>query len=293
MPRPERPIRAERRSRPRAHFALLWDLLFRLLRASLSHVQSFYTAVGIFIVGGALLAIGGAWAFAGIASYVRAGATQRFDERIMHWMATHQTPTRRMVMADITELGTGVVVMMVVAVAALFLWLTRHKHSAALLLVATSVGIVINSFLKDVFHRDRPAIFDWGTEVFSSSFPSGHAMSAAIVYGTVAYLAARLQRTHVARTLTIGAALILILLIAFSRIYLGVHYPSDTLAGLLVGLAWAAFCMASLEAIQKVALRRAPQALADERPPEDELSPPAEATAARVTASERAPGPTR
>lgn len=275
MPRPERPLRAERRSRPRAHFALLWDLLFRLLRASLSHVRSFYAAVGIFIVGGALLAVGGAWAFAEIAEHVQAGATQRFDDLIMHWMATHQTPARRMVMANITELGTGVVVMMVVAVAALFLWLTRHKHSAALLLVATSVGIVINSFLKDVFRRDRPAIFDWGTEVFSSSFPSGHAMSAAIVYGTVAYLAARLQRTHLARALTIGVALILVLLIAFSRIYLGVHYPSDTLAGLLVGLAWAAFCMASLEAVQKLALRRAPQALQDERPPEAELSPPA------------------
>jgi undecaprenyl-diphosphatase len=290
MPPTERPLRAERRSRPRAHFALLWNLLFRLLRVSLSHVQSFYAAVGIFIVGGALLAIGGAWAFAEIADNVREGATQRFDERIMHWMATHQTATRRMVMADITELGTGVVVMMVVAIAALFLWLTRHKHSAALLLVATSVGIVINSFLKDVFHRDRPAIFDWGTEVFSSSFPSGHAMSAAIVYGTVAYLAARLQRTHLARALTIGAALILILLIAFSRVYLGVHYPSDTLAGLLVGLAWAAFCMATLEAIQKVALRRAPQALADERPPEDELSPPVETTAP-VAANDRAPRP--
>jgi undecaprenyl-diphosphatase len=291
MPRSERPLRAERRSRPRAHFALLWDLLFRLLRASLSHVQSFYTAVGIFIVGGALFAIGGAWAFAEIAEHVQEGATQRFDEKIMHWMAIHQTPTRRMVMADITELGTGVVVMMVVAVAALFLWLTRHKHSAALLLVATSVGIVINSFLKDVFHRDRPSIFDWGTEVFSSSFPSGHAMSAAIVYGTVAYLAARLQRTHLARGLTIAVALILILLIAFSRIYLGVHYPSDTLAGLLVGLAWAAFCMASLEAIQKVALRRAPQALADERPPEDELSPPTGAATTAAAANERAPRP--
>lgn len=287
----EGPISAERRSRPRQRFGLAWDLLFRLLRASMSHVQSFYAAVGIFIVGGSLLAIAGTWAFAAIAEYVEAGATQVFDDRVMHWMAIHQTPTRRMVMADITELGTGVVVMMVVAVSALFLWLTRHRHSAALLLVATSVGIVINGLLKNVFHRDRPAIFDWGTEVFSSSFPSGHAMSAAIVYGTVAYLAARLQRTHVARALTIGAALILILLIAFSRIFLGVHYPSDTLAGLLIGLAWAAFCMASLEAIQKVALRRAPQVLADERPPENELSEPVEATLPATVMNERLPRP--
>jgi undecaprenyl-diphosphatase len=156
--------------------------------------------------------------------------------------------------------------MMVVAIASLFLWLTRHRHSAALLLVTTAVGIVINSMLKDVFHRTRPSIFSSGVEVFSSSFPSGHSMSAAIVYGTVAYLAARLQRHHWSRVLTAVIALALVLLIAASRIYLGVHYPSDTLAGMVIGFAWAGFCMATLEATQMVARRRAPQALEDEAP---------------------------
>ena len=264
------PLRAERRNRPRDRFAFFWDVLFRALRGSLTRVQSFYTAVGIFITAGAALAIAGTWVFAELAAHVRSGATQQFDDAVLRWMGAHQVPWLRTAMLQVTALGTGVVVMMVVAVAALFLWLTRHRHSAALLLVTTSVGIVINGLLKDVFHRDRPSIFRWGTEVFSSSFPSGHAMSAAIVYGTVAYLAARLQRTHRARIATAVVATLLIALIAFSRMYLGVHYPSDTLAGMAIGFAWAAFCMATLEAIQLVALRRAPQALADERPPEDE-----------------------
>ncbi len=256
----------ERRVRQREHFELFWGLLFRGLRASVSRIRSFYAAVGVFITAGALLALAGTWAFAALAVHVRTGATQAFDDTILRWVGAHQVPWLHVAMLQVTALGTGVVVMMVVAVAALFLWLTRHRHSAALLLVTTVVGILINSMLKDVFHRDRPSIFSSGVEVFSSSFPSGHSMSAAIVYGTVAYLAARLQRRHWSRVLTAIIALLLILLIAASRIYLGVHYPSDTAAGLVIGFAWAAFCMATLEAVQLVARRRAPQALEDEEP---------------------------
>ena len=262
---------SERRVRRREHFEFLWDLLFRGLRASVTRIRSFYTAVGVFITAGALLALAGTWAFAALAVHVRTGATQAFDDAILRWVAAHQLPWLHVAMVQVTALGTGVVVMMVVAVAALFLWLTRHRHSAALLLVTTVVGILINSMLKDVFHRDRPSIFSSGVEVFSSSFPSGHSMSAAIVYGTVAYLAARLQRRHWSRIVTAVIALLLILLIAASRIYLGVHYPSDTAAGLVIGFAWAAFCMATLEAVQLVARRRAPQALADEEPAAPEV----------------------
>lgn len=240
--------------------------MFRGLRASVTHVRSFYAAVGIFVTAGAVLALAGTWAFAALAVHVQSGATQAFDDAILRWVAAHQVAWVHVAMLQVTELGTGVVVMMVVAVSSLFLWLTKHKHSASLLLVTTAVGILINSMLKDVFHRTRPAIFSSGVEVFSSSFPSGHSMSAAIVYGTVAYLAARLQRRYWSRVFTALIALALILLIAASRIYLGVHYPSDTLAGMVIGFAWAGFCMATLEATQMVARRRAPQALEDEAP---------------------------
>jgi len=97
------------------------------------------------------------------------------------------------------------------------------------------------------------------------ALPSGHAMSSAIVYGTVAYLAARLHRRRWARWLVMMFALFLIVLISFSRMYLGVHYPSDVVAGVLIGFAWAGFCMATLEAIQRFALRRAPKILEDEK----------------------------
>jgi undecaprenyl-diphosphatase len=100
-------------------------------------------------------------------------------------------------------------------------------------------------------------------------------MSAAIVYSTVAYLAARLHKRKWARGLVMTAALILIALISFSRMYLGVHYPSDVIAGVAIGLAWAGFCMATLEAIQKFGLRRDPRILAQEKPAPPGPSDPA------------------
>jgi undecaprenyl-diphosphatase len=125
---------------------------------------------------------------------------------------------------------------------------------------------VLNGVLKLGFNRPRPSIVLHSVHTVSSSFPSGHAMSAAIVYSTVAYLAARLQKRRWARWLTMLAAFTLIALIAVSRLYLGVHYPSDVVAGITIGLAWASFCMAALEAIQKFGARRDPSILEDEKP---------------------------
>jgi undecaprenyl-diphosphatase len=170
-------------------------------------------------------------------------------------------------------LGTGTVVGMIVIIAGTFLWLNQHKHSAILLIAATVGGIILDNLLKIGFNRPRPQIFKWGTYAVSSSFPSGHAMSSVIVYGTVAYLAARLQRNVASRILTMVFAAFMIIAICSSRLYLGVHYPSDVLAGVVIGLAWAAFCMAVLEAAQLYAKRNAPQLLADEKPAAAGASP--------------------
>jgi undecaprenyl-diphosphatase len=257
---------AERRNEDRGRFRLLWDVLFRGLRVSYRHAHSFTTALGLFLVAGGLVAIAGTYAFARIAKLVRSGYTQPFDDAVLRWMERHQTPLLGRLMVEVTMLGTWIVVLSIVSIAALFLWLTRHKYSAALLVVATAGGIGLNNILKVGFARPRPQIFVWGTTASSSSFPSGHAMSATVVYITVAYLAARLQKTHIARLATLAVAGFLVAIICFSRLYLGVHYPSDVAAGVLVGLAWAAFCMATLEAIQRFAKRNAKQVLKDETP---------------------------
>ena len=242
---------------------LYWDVLFGALRRTAGRAATLRATLGIVLLGGILIAILGTAAFAWMASHVRSGSTQAFDVAVLEWLGARRSPIVDQAMLEITFLGTGLVVLVIVGVAALFLYLTQHKYSAWLLLASTAGGIVLNNVLKLGFSRPRPQVLEWQAHVMSSSFPSGHAMSAAVVYGTVAYLAARLQQRRWARVLTLLVAAIMIVLICVSRLYLGVHYPSDVIAGVLVGLAWAAFCMATLEGIQRYAARR-PQVAKDE-----------------------------
>jgi undecaprenyl-diphosphatase len=257
----------ERRARARSGARVVWDLLFRALRAIGRHAHGFYTTVGVFLTFGAAAALLGAWAFARLAVRVQTGRTQSIDESILRWIGSSHHPAVEHAMLEITFLGTGLVVTMIVLVAGLFLWLTEHRHSAALLVFTSLGALILNNLIKMGFDRPRPQIFTWGTHALTSSFPSGHAMSAAAVYFTVAYLAARLQRRMSAKVLTVFCAVVVVLLISLSRLYLGVHYPSDVLAGFVLGLGWAGFCMAMLEAILLYARRSAPQALEHEQPP--------------------------
>jgi undecaprenyl-diphosphatase len=242
------------------------DSITEALEELTTWAGSLLGALGIFLVAGVIVAAFLTWVFSELAERVMSGGTQAFDEAILRWMSAHHSKALTSTMLEITTLGTGTVLLMIVCVAALFLTLTNHKYSALLLLVATGGGLLLDMVLKLHFNRPRPHVFIWGTQAFGSSFPSGHAMGATITYSMVAYLAARLHRRAWARWLTMLVALLVILLIGVSRMYLGVHYPSDVLAGFIMGLAWAAFCMATLEAIQRFADRRRPQLKEDEEP---------------------------
>jgi undecaprenyl-diphosphatase len=256
-----------REQHTRGRTELFWDFVFTAIRAIGGVAKNFYATIGIFLLAGAAVALAGTYAFAKFAGHVRSGSTQAFDTTVLKWIAAHRTPLLDQVMLEITFLGTGTVVLMIVAISGMFLWLTKHKYSALLLLISTAGGLLLNNFLKAGFGRPRPQVFEWGTTVVSTSFPSGHAMGAAVAYGTVAYLAARLQERHLHRVVTLVSAGVVILLISISRLYLGVHYPSDVIAGVIIGLAWAGFCMATLEAIQLYARNRAPRVLKHEHPP--------------------------
>jgi undecaprenyl-diphosphatase len=267
----------ERRAVQRGRLSVLANPIYRALRASAARANTLIGALGIILVAGLTVAASGTAIFVEVAEHVRSGSSQALDELVMRWVDTHHLPALDALMLEITALGTGIVVLMIVAVAALFLILTQHKYPAILLLASTFGGLVLNAVLKLGFDRPRPSVVVAAVHTFSSSFPSGHAMSAAIVYSTVAYLAARLHRDKRARWLVMTGAMVLIALISFSRIYLGVHYPSDVIGGVAIGLAWAAFCMATLEAIQKFWLRRDPRIPASEKsvPPDPAFSPQA------------------
>jgi undecaprenyl-diphosphatase len=267
-PSPQPPVAPanDRRGPERGRLAVLWNLVFRALRKLGAHGRSVYTAVGIFLIIGVLVAIAGTIGFAALAEVVREGYTQQFDTAVLRWLGAHHTPTLTTIMTEVTPLGTGIVVLTVVGVTTAFLWHTEHKHSARMLLAATAGNILLNNVLKLFFDRARPSVFEWGTHAASSSFPSGHAMSATVVYGTVAYLLARLQKHGWARAITLTLAVIMIVLICLTRLYLGVHYPSDVLGGVIFGLVWSGFCMATLEASLALARRRAPASVVEEAP---------------------------
>jgi undecaprenyl-diphosphatase len=260
------PHTPERRGVRRGHLTLFWNLIYRALRKVGSHAENFYTVVGIFLLIGAAVAVAGTLAFAELGEHIRKGSTQQFDVAVLQWIGARHTPFLTSLMTEITPLGTGAVVLVVIGVTTAFLWHTEHKHSARLLLASTAGSILLNNVLKLWFDRPRPTVFAWETHAMSSSFPSGHAMSATVVYGTVAYLLARLQKHRWARALTLTLAIVMIALICSTRLYLGVHYPSDVLGGIVVGLAWAGFCMATLEASLVLARRRAPADVVEEKP---------------------------
>jgi undecaprenyl-diphosphatase len=235
----------------------LWDLLFGVLRWIGRHVRGFHAAVGTFLVAGLVLSLALLFAFVELAEWVMEGKTRAFDEAVLLWMHRHATPRLTVGALEVTALGASLVVWMVVTVASIFLWMSRHRYSVALLWVAVLGAGVINHVLKSLFDRPRPDLFPWRAPYAGhASFPSGHSMTAMVAYATLAYLVARLEPTPTLRRLTLGVTAVVILLIGLSRMYLGVHYPTDVVAGYITGLVWATFCALGIEAVRYFRGRR-------------------------------------
>jgi undecaprenyl-diphosphatase len=266
MSQGERDAGAERREREREPWAgRLLRPLYAVLRWIDRHVRGLHAALGVFLLLGFVTLVAAVLAFAGIAALVQEGVTQRADEAILLWMNGHASPQLTEVALEVTSLGSTAMVWMTLAIASAFLWTARHHYSVLLLWVAMAGGTVINLTLKGIFARPRPHLFPWRTEMVGhSSFPSGHALTAVVLYATLAYLLARLGSTRALRRITLAVALLVILLIGLSRLYLGVHYPSDVLAGFIVGLGWSTFCALGIEAIRYFRQRKPGHPLQEE-----------------------------
>lgn len=167
----------------------------------------------------------------------------RMDGIVESWFHGHATPTGVAVFNGVTQLGSPVGVAVVVVVIALYLW----RVGAHLLLWAwlgtNAGGAVVEYVLKATVHRTRPQYAAAYLHGHSYSFPSGHTMGSTICYFLLAYLiSSHPGVTLRARRLVVAAAVLLVSAIGFSRLYLGVHYPSDVLGGCMAGLAWLAAC---------------------------------------------------
>jgi undecaprenyl-diphosphatase len=260
----DRHFRSERRRVPRGILKFPRDLLYSTLRFIARHIKGFFGAVVAFLTVGFVVGISAAVLFVITATVVAAGFTQTFDDNVLEWFARHRTPRLDELMLDVTSLGNGIVLVVLVLVAAVFLWQTRHHWSVYLLVIGTVGGDLLNTLLKEYFERPRPSVVIQIDTVSSMSFPSGHAMVSLIVYGSVAYLVGRLEPTAGLRRTTWAFAVLIILSIGISRVYLGVHYPSDVIAGFIAGLAWLAFVASGVTAVRFFAPRR-PETATEEK----------------------------
>ena len=145
-------------------------------------------------------------------------------------------------MTSLTALGSTIVLVLVCAASIAFLLLSGRTRTALFLFGATTGGMVMAGLLKLVYARPRPQLVPHLVDVTTTSFPSGHATDSAIVYLTLATLLARTIPERTLRIYMIGVAIALTLMIGVSRVYLGVHWPSDVVGGWTIGAAWALAC---------------------------------------------------
>ncbi len=184
-----------------------------------------------------------------LADLVLEGETQHFDERAIMALRRADDPSTPIGPAwllsaalDITSLGGAPVLGLVVLAVVGFLMLQGMRRTAVFVFVASFGGSFLNHTLKLFFQRARPDVVPHLREVMSLSFPSGHAMTSAAVYLTLGALLMRIAERRVTKIYCMAIAMFVTLIVGMSRVYLGVHYPTDVLAGWLVGLSWAVLC---------------------------------------------------
>jgi undecaprenyl-diphosphatase len=143
---------------------------------------------------------------------------------------------------DITALGSGSVLVLIVTATIIFLIIEKQVLAALFVFLSVAGGQIVSSLLKLEVDRPRPDIVPHLAEVHTLSFPSGHAMLSAVTYLTLGELLARVTPNRAVKIYLLGLAIVLTLIVGASRIYLGVHWPSDVLAGWFAGAAWAMLC---------------------------------------------------
>ena len=208
----------------------------------------------IAVIGGAAALLG----FAKLADAVMEGRTRGFDERLILALRTPGNPADPLgprwleeMMRDFTGLGsTGVLAVMVLAVVG-FLVMTAKRHAAATVLLSVVGGVLVSQALKWMFARPRPDLVPHGAEVYTASFPSGHSMMSAVVYLTLGALLARTQAGHAVKAYILAVCVLLTTLVGVSRVYLGVHWPTDVLAGWALGGLWALACWSLMLWLQR------------------------------------------
>jgi undecaprenyl-diphosphatase len=210
--------------------------------------------------------------FAQLADEVMEGETHAFDEYVLLALRSSTDLSDPLgpgwfeeMMRDFTALGATAVLVTVTLAVVGFLVLTGKRQAAVMIALCIATGILLSHGLKWGFARPRPDLVPHGNAVYTQSFPSGHAMLSAVVYLTLGALLARVQEAPRAKVYLLLVAGLLVMLIGASRVYLGVHWPTDVLAGWVMGAGWAILCWWVMLRVQR---HNGPEGAAPAREPE-------------------------
>ena len=195
---------------------------------------------------GVILTVAGLWVFLEIADEVLEDQTQAIDKTLMLLVERLHSPLLDWVMRGASIIGGTVVVTLICLILGAIFWRRKQRVYFTALAITAIGGTGLNLLIKQLFDRQRPQLWQITTgEPNTSSFPSGHAMLSLVIYGFICYLLARHFRRW--RWWIVSLIIGLIVLIGFSRVYLGVHWFTDIIAGQAAGLTWLMACLLNLE----------------------------------------------
>ncbi|KAA5541790.1 phosphatase PAP2 family protein [Roseiconus nitratireducens] len=214
-------------------------MLGRFLRWIRGHELA--TAVLVGIVGA------GIWGFVELADEVTEGDSMTLDRQILLSLRQPNDASDPLgpswfeeMARDVTALGSVVVLMFVTTIVVGYLFLAKQNWVSLFVIVAIVGGTLVSTGMKSAFNRARPDLVQHETEVYTKSFPSGHSAMSALVYLTLGALVARVQPRRKLKVYFLAVAVFLAILVGCSRVYLGVHWPTDVLGGWMFGVTWAA-----------------------------------------------------
>jgi undecaprenyl-diphosphatase len=228
-----------------------WQRALIRLRVLIRSQES-WLLVALFLIGGAL------WLFAELADEVLEGDTHAFDRAVLLALRASTDPALpigpqwlQSVARDITSLGSAAILVLVAVATTGFLLLIRKRGAAILISASLVGGALLSLALKVGFDRPRPDLVPHSVQAYFASFPSGHAMLATITYLTLGALLAQVQPQRRVKVYLLCWAVLISVLIGTSRVFLGVHWPTDVLAGWCVGAAWALVCASTALWLQR------------------------------------------
>jgi undecaprenyl-diphosphatase len=227
----------------------------------MSSIRKLFAWVGsheLAVIVALLLVCGGVWAFVEIADEVQEGETADLDRRIILALRNPDDLSDPIgsrgieeMMRDFTGLGGVAMVTLLAAAATLYLWIERKTGAMWFVLIAVLGGLAVSLLLKAGFDRPRPDLVPHGSHVYTTSFPSGHSIMSAVTYLTLGALLARFHEGRLQKAFFLGVAVAITLAVGCSRVYLGVHWPTDVLAGWTVGGTWALLCWLTARLLQR------------------------------------------